>query len=133
MSAGPRGTGGWRRLVVAGGLGCVAVVLAGCVSAGSGLNMDTIRTRVKSQVQSEALIGGGLVTDVSCPDQRPLKRGDRFTCTATVAGIPVPPSRSVLTAVPGTSAAPTIVTYTVRVTQLDGIGTVRIETQARAG
>lgn len=83
------------------------------------------------QSDPRVVLTGGLVADVTCPDQRPLQRGDRFTCTATVVGIANRPTNSDLTAVTVTS--PSVVEVTVTVTQLDRRGTVRIETGRLGG
>lgn len=72
-----------------------------------------INDAIKSQSNTSAI-------DVNCPDNRPLKKGDRFTCTAEV------PRH--LSSGPAISSSPRAATRTIkaRIVQTSDDGQVRI-------
>ena len=81
---------------------CTIAVLAALGLAGCGNLDDTkLEGEIKTGIEKQA---GVKIRSVSCPDDRPIKRGDVFTCTATA-----------------TSGE----TGQVRVTQIDDEGNVR--------
>jgi hypothetical protein len=54
--------------------------LAGCTSK---LDTDKIESGVKGDLAKRT---GARITSVKCPDEVDAKKGDRFTCTAQLAG-----------------------------------------------
>jgi Domain of unknown function (DUF4333) len=118
-------------------VGVVAASLVACGTFGSQLDMNRVKQQIKGQVQSQAALLGGLVSDVGCPNQRSLKRGDRFTCTVTVVGFFSSPTSSTTTLLPPEvtiptvpdSAGPDMVTFVATVTQVDSRGTISVETR----
>jgi hypothetical protein len=53
------------------------LVLAGC---GNVIDDDQLETEIRNGVQTQA---GVNLTEVTCPESRPIQAGDVFTCTAT--------------------------------------------------
>jgi hypothetical protein len=45
------------------------------------LNNETLQTEIANGLQQQA----GVTAQVTCPDDRPLKQGDTFTCTAVTS------------------------------------------------
>lgn len=57
----------------------LALAVAGC-QLSIVLDNDRLEQSIKDGVAEQT---GVTLTDIDCPDDRPLKQGDQFTCSAT--------------------------------------------------
>jgi ABC-type uncharacterized transport system auxiliary subunit len=59
---------------------CATLVVAGC--GGKKLKADSIETQIKDGIVKKTKAD---VKSVDCPEDRPVKQGDVFSCTVTLA------------------------------------------------
>ena len=58
-----------------------SLLLLALVGCGNVIDDELLETEIRNGVQSQT---GVTLSDVTCPENRPVQAGDVFTCTATV-------------------------------------------------
>jgi hypothetical protein len=59
---------------------CAALAVAGCGE--KKLNAESVETQIRAEIEQKTRAD---VKAVACPEDRPVKQGDVFSCTVTLA------------------------------------------------